>query len=129
MVQAMVGKYDEAIRLSDTGAPLSPMFDDLAALRTARAPLRSVGPALKAGETDKANAAFADFKARWASAQPVLEKYSPESLAQTSAALDQASAAMQSPGSEAAPAIDALLSSYNAGVNVVNNAARAAGYQ
>ena len=129
MLQAMVGKYDEAIRLSDTGAPLSPLFDDLATVRTARAPLRTVGPALKAGNTDKASAAFADFKSRWASAQPVFEKYSPEALAQTTAALDQANAAMASPGTDAAPSVDALLSSYNAGVNVVNNAARDAGYQ
>ena len=55
LVQAMIGKYDEAIRLSDTGEPLSPMFDDLAIMRTARAPLRTVSPALQAGDTAKAS--------------------------------------------------------------------------
>jgi len=36
---------------------------------------------------------------------------------------------MATPAADATPAIDALLTSYNGGVNVVNNAARAAGYQ
>jgi high-affinity iron transporter len=127
MLQAMIGKYDEAIRLSDTGAPLSPLFDDLATLRTARAPLRTVGPALQAGDTDKASAAFADFTSRWATAKPLLAQYAPETLQQTQAAFDTATTAMATPGADAKPAIDALLASYNAGVNVVNNAARAAG--
>jgi high-affinity iron transporter len=129
MLQGMLGKYDEAIRLSDTGAPLSPIFDDLAAVRTARAPLRSVGPALQSGDTAAASAAFTDFKARWATAQPLFVRYAPEALTQTNAALEQASEAMAAPGVDAAPQIDALLTSYNAGVNVLNNTARTAGYQ
>jgi high-affinity iron transporter len=128
LLQAMIGKYDEAIRLSDTGAPLSPMFDDLATLRTARAPLRTVAPALQAGDTEAASAAFADFRSRWAIAEPLLGQYAPEAAQQTQAALDSATAAMATPGVDAQPAIDALLASYNAGVNVVTNAARAAGY-
>jgi high-affinity iron transporter len=127
LLQAMVNEYDEAVRLSDTGEPLSPVFDDVATLRTVRAPLRSVSPALQAGDVDKANAAFAEFKSRWSTARPLLARYMPESLDQTSAALDQATAAMATPG--AAPAVDALLSSYNTAVNVVNTAARVAGYQ
>jgi hypothetical protein len=129
LLQGMLGSYDEAIRLSDTGQPLSPMFDDLATLRTVRAPLRTVGAALQAGDTDKASAAFADFKSRWPTAQPVFVRYAPDDLEPTSAALDQASLAMTTPGADAASAVDALLTSYNNGVNVVNAAARAAGYQ
>jgi hypothetical protein len=128
LLQAMIGRYDEAIRLSDTGAPLSPMFDDLATLRTARAPLRTVGPALQAGDTGSASAAFAEFAARWPIAEPLLARYSPDALQPTSEALDQASVAMANPSPDAAPAIDALLSSYNAGVNAATAAARSAGY-
>jgi len=129
LVQAMIGKYDEAMRLSDTGEPLSPLFDDLAIMRISRAPLRTVSPALQAGDTAKARAAFADFQSRWPTAQPLFAKYAPDVLDQTTAALDQAAAAMATPSRDAAQAVDTLLTSYNNGVNVVNNAARAAGYQ
>src|SRR5438477_11185518 len=44
MLQTMVSKYDEAIRLSDSGPALSPLFDDVALIRTVRAPLRHVSP-------------------------------------------------------------------------------------
>jgi high-affinity iron transporter len=129
MLQAMVGKYDEAIRQSDSGTPLSPVFDDLASLRTARAPLRTVSRALQAGDTAGASAAFAEFTSRWPSARALIWRYAPDALSRTTAMLDQASAAMIAPDGDTPAIIDALLGSYNAGVNVVNTAARAAGYQ
>src|SRR5262249_18515336 len=86
LLQAMIARYDEAIRLSDTGQPLSPMFDDLETMRSVRAPLRTVSPALQAGDTAKASAAFAEFQSRWPTAQPLFARYAPDVLGQTSAA-------------------------------------------
>ena len=119
LVQAMVGKYDEAIRLSDTGAPLSPLFDDLATVRTARAPLREVGPALKSGDTELAAARFAEFKSRWPAAQPLIAGRSPEVANNIATALEAADGGLN--GST----VDALLTRYNEGINLINAAARA----
>src|SRR5262249_18810435 len=90
MVEAMVGQYDEAIKLSDTGAPLSPRLDDLATLRIARAPLRDVSPALKAGDSARASARFAEFKSRWPTAQPLLAARSADVAQEINAAIEAA---------------------------------------
>ena len=124
MVQAMVAQYDEAIKLSDSGPPLSPLFDDLATVRTARAPLREVGPALQAGDTARAAARFAEFKRRWPSAEPLL---STEAVQGISQALETASGAMSADNIDpdfARLALDDLLARYNYGVNLLNAAAR-----
>jgi high-affinity iron transporter len=128
MLQSMIGKYDEAIRFSDTGAPLSPLFDDLATLRTVRAPLRTVSPALKAGDMAKASAAYAEFKARYPLATPLIDARAADTLPQINDALAQADTAMRAPTAESAARVDALTSAYNAAVNSVNTAARDAGY-
>src|SRR5205823_2965892 len=73
MLQTMVAQYDEAIKLSDTGPALTTLFDDVAVVRTVRAPLRGVSPALKAGDVAKAKSGFAAFKSRWTEAQPLIE--------------------------------------------------------
>jgi high-affinity iron transporter len=126
MVQAMVVEYDEAIKLSDSGPPISPLFDDLATVRTARAPLREVGPALRAGDTARAAARFAEFKRRWPSAAPLL---SAETVPGITQALETADGVMRVENidpSVAGPAVDSLLAQYNLGVNVLNAAARGA---
>ena len=78
---------------------------------------------------DRATAAFAEFRSRWPSAQPLFAKYASDALDPATGALERATAAMTAPGTQTVPAIDALLASYNNGVSAVNNAARAAGYQ
>jgi high-affinity iron transporter len=128
MLTAMIARYDEAIRMSDTGQPLSPLFDDLATLRTARAPLRTVSPALKAGDSAKAAAGYREFKSRWPAAQALLASKAPDALQPTVDALAQADAAMAQPNAESAQRIDTLLEKFNAGVNTVNTAARDAGF-
>jgi high-affinity iron transporter len=125
MVQAMVVQYDEAIKLSDSGSPLSPLFDDLATVRTARAPLREVGPALRTGDSARAAARFAEFKRRWPSAKPLL---SSEAVPGITQALETADAAMSADTIDpevAGPAVDSLLASYNDALNLLNAAARA----
>ena len=64
-LQEMVGKYDEAIAMASSGAPLSPLFDDVARLRMERSHLREVTPALKAGNLAKARKSYEAFDAGW----------------------------------------------------------------
>jgi hypothetical protein len=127
LVQGMVSQYDEALKLSDTGPALSPLFDDVATVRIVRAPLRLVSPALKSGDTAKASRAFGEFKAHWAEAQPLFVARSAEAQQETAAALASADKAMSAtplnPG-EAGPLVDSLLERYNFGVNLLNAAAR-----
>lgn len=127
LLQGMVGQYDEAIKLSDTGPALSPLFDDVATVRIVRAPLRIVSPALKAGDIAKAKTGFTAFKSRWGEAQPLFEVRSSEAAQETAGAVAQADAAMSPATVDAAAAgrfVDALTERYNYGLNLVNVAAR-----
>jgi hypothetical protein len=63
--QTMLAKYDELIDLVVNGAPLNPLYDDVARLRIVRAHLRDVNPALKAGNLATARKAFEAFDDMW----------------------------------------------------------------
>jgi tetratricopeptide (TPR) repeat protein len=63
--KAMLAKFDEAIAMVEKGAPLNPLYDDVARLRIERAHLREVNPALKAGDLEKARKSFAKFEEQW----------------------------------------------------------------
>jgi hypothetical protein len=71
--QAMLAKYDEAIDLVAKGAPLNPLYDDIARLRIVRAHLREVPPALKAGNFAKARKSFAAFDSTWDSIEDLIK--------------------------------------------------------
>jgi hypothetical protein len=120
----MIGQYDEAIKLSTNGPPLHPLFDDVAAVRIARAPLRRVSPALKAADTARATANFGAFKNGWGNVQELYAARSQDVLQDTQAALDAADRALAAPSSETVAAVDRLLDRYNVGVNMLNAAAR-----
>lgn len=127
LVRSMVEQYDQAIKLSDTGPAISPLFDDLAVVRTVRAPLRTVSPALKAGDLAKAKTGFDGFKVRWSEAQPYFKARSTDAFSEADAALtvaDKAMAATPVSATIAGPLVDALLERYNYGVNLLNAAAR-----
>jgi hypothetical protein len=64
-LQEMIGKYDEAIAMAASGAPLSPLYDDVARLRIERSHLREVTPALKAGNIAKARKSYEAFDSGW----------------------------------------------------------------
>jgi hypothetical protein len=64
-LQEMIGKYDEAIAMAASGAPLNPLYDDIARLRMERSHLREVTPALKAGNIAKARKSYAAFDSGW----------------------------------------------------------------
>jgi hypothetical protein len=71
--QAMLTKYDEAIDMVAKGAPLNPLYDEIARLRIVRAHLREVVPALKAGNFEKARKSFAAFDATWDSIEDMIK--------------------------------------------------------
>ena len=64
-LQEMIGKYDEAITLVSSGAPLNPLYDDIARLRMERSNLREAASALKAGNLARARKAYEAFDAGW----------------------------------------------------------------
>ena len=71
--QAMLGKFDDAIKLVSTSAPLNPLYDDVARLRIVRAPLRDVEPALKAGDVAKARKSYTAFDDKWDSIEDLIK--------------------------------------------------------
>jgi hypothetical protein len=72
-IQEMIGKYDEAIAIAASGAPLSPLYDDVARLRMERSHLREVNPALKAGNIAKARKSYEAFDAGWDSIEDLIK--------------------------------------------------------
>jgi hypothetical protein len=63
--QAMLVKFDEAVSVFASAAPLNPLYDDVARLRIVRAHLREVTPALKAGNLARARKSFEAFEDGW----------------------------------------------------------------
>jgi hypothetical protein len=127
LLREMIAQYDQAIQLSDTGPALSPLFDDLAAVRTVRAPLRTVTPALKAGNNSAAASAFSTFKSRWPEARALIRARSADAERETDAALaaaDEAFSAANVNAADAGARVEKLLDRYNFGVNLLNAAAR-----
>jgi hypothetical protein len=126
-LQAMLAKYDEAIVLSDTGPPISPVFDDVARIRIARAPLRTVPDALKAADVARARALFGEFQARWPEVRPLFDQRSADTSREVDAALGDVDRALMAPSTdptEAAGRVNYLLDRFNFGLNLVNAAAR-----
>lgn len=124
----MLAKYDEAIKMVEDSPAISPLFDDLAALRIVRGDtIRNVGPALKAGDVAAAKAYFTQFLSRWADIEDLVKAYSTDAYADTEAAMAKANTAFQKTTPEARE-LDALvaetLARYNFGVSLLNAAAR-----
>ena len=74
--RAMLARYDQTIDMVAKGAPLNPIYDDLARLRIVRAHLREVIPALKAGNFAKARKSFAAFDTTWDSIEDMIKNRS-----------------------------------------------------
>jgi hypothetical protein len=72
-LQEMIGKYDEAVSMASSGAPLNPLYDDIARLRIVRSHLREVTPALKAGNLAKARKSYEAFDANWDSIEDLVK--------------------------------------------------------
>ena len=74
--KAMLAKYDEAITMVETAAPLNRLYDDVARLRIVRAHLREVNPALKAGDIAKARKSFGAFNDTWDDIEALIKERS-----------------------------------------------------
>jgi hypothetical protein len=108
---------------------LSPLFDDLVALRGVRAQLLISRDALAAGDVAKARVFFDQFKAGFPPVEGLIKLRSTAADQETKDALAAAAAKFANPHATAAdltPLVATLLNRYGFGVNLVNAAARAA---
>mgnify|MGYP001562094998 FL=1 len=127
LVEGMLAKFDEAITNSETGPGISPLFDDVAAIRMARAGLRAAGPVLKAENLGKARSCFDAFQKAWPSVKRMIRQRSPDTCKEIEDAIVRVDAAFQHPKSTAAeliPLVDGLMEGYNVGLSVVVAEAR-----
>jgi len=128
-VQAMISKYDEAISQSEKGAPLNPLYDDIARLRIVRAHLREVPPALKAGNVAKARKSFETFDDKWDSIEDLVKARSQESYVAIEAGMmqiEKAFAAAKPDAAEITTLVSGVMDKYNGIVSQVTREARAA---
>jgi len=77
--KAMLIKFDEMVAFVEKQPPLNSHYDDVARLRTVRAHLREVPPALKAQKFDKARKSFQAFDDNWDSIEDLVKAKSAES--------------------------------------------------
>jgi hypothetical protein len=125
--QAMLVKYDEAIDMVSKGAPLNPLYDDIARLRIVRAHLREVAPALKAGKFDKARKSYTDFDTEWDSIEDMIKAHSADDyVAIEKSMIDIEKALMpDKPDVAAATAlVNGVMAKYNATVTALTREAR-----
>jgi tetratricopeptide (TPR) repeat protein len=125
--KAMLAKFDEAIAMVEKGAPLNPLYDDVARLRIERAHLREVNPALKAGDLAKARKSFAAFEEQWDGIEDLVKIRSREAYDAIEDGTDKIAQALK----PASPNIDqvttlvsGVMDKYNAVVGQVTREAR-----
>lgn len=129
LAKAMLAKYDEAIQLAQTGPAISPLFDDVADIRIARAPLRGVAPSLKSGNIVAAKASFGAFTEAWPGVSNLIKLRSAGAYQEIEQAIAQVDTAWQKPQPSAedlTPLVANLTNRYNYGLNLLNTAARKA---
>jgi hypothetical protein len=127
-IQEMLGKYDEAIAMASSGAPLSPLFDDIARLRIVRSHLREVTPALKAGNIAKAKKSYAAFDANWDSIEDLIKARSADAYVAVEKGMIQIEQALMADKPDVAQItalIAAVNTQYNAALAMIVKDARA----
>jgi hypothetical protein len=125
--QGILAKYDEAINLVAQGAPLNPLFDDVARLRIVRAHLREVPPALKAGNFDKARKSFDAFDNTWDSIEDLIKARSSDAYVAIESGMLQIEKALMPAQPDAAQVtglVNDVLAKYNAIVAQITQDAR-----
>ena len=95
--QAMLAKYDQAIAMVEKAAPLNPLYDDIARVRTARSPLRFVNPAIKDGDVAHAQKAFAAFRANWPGIRELVKMRSADAFETVEQGIPSLAAALSAP--------------------------------
>lgn len=129
-VQAMLMKFDEAIRIFANAAPLNPLYDDVARLRIVRAHLREVTPALRAGNIVKARKSFDAFEDGWFNIEDFVRAQSLDAYVAIESGMVQIEQALLMPDKPDVAAVTGLvsgvMSQYNAVVTAVQKEARGA---
>src|SRR5258708_1526373 len=115
-IQEMIGKYDEAIAMVSSAAPLSPLFDDIARLRIERSHLREVNPALKAGNIAKARKSYEAFDANWDSIEDLIKARSADAYVAVEKGMIQIEQALMPEKPDAAQ-VTALVTAVNTAYN------------
>ncbi|MEA2641046.1 MAG: hypothetical protein QOF51_2440 [Chloroflexota bacterium] len=127
MGEAILAAYDGAIAMVEAGPALSPLFDDIADVRIARAPLREVGPALNAGDLGRAAGGFTAFVQAWPTVAGLIALRSPSAARETSqaiAAVHTAWLQLQPNAAELTPLVTNVMARFNYGLALLNAAAR-----
>ncbi|MBI4187622.1 MAG: hypothetical protein HY529_00255 [Chloroflexi bacterium] len=130
LAQSLLAKWDEAIKLVQTGPPISPLFDDVADIRIARQPLRQIPAALTANDIPKAKSLFTTFTENWPKVNGLIKIRSLEAYNETEAAIATVKSALikaSSPtAAELTPLVATVTNRYNYGLSLVTTAARKA---
>jgi uncharacterized cupredoxin-like copper-binding protein len=128
--EALLAKYDEAIKLVSGGQPISPLFDDVAALRILRTnTIRDAVPAIKAGDVATAKSLLSTFITKWADVEDLIHARSADAYADVENAMTKVNTAVQkssTTASELAPLVDTLSNRFNYAISLFNAAARGA---
>jgi len=127
--KAMLINFDEMVAFVEKQPPLNSHYDDVARLRTVRAHLREVPPALKAQKFDKARKSFEAFDDNWDSVEDLVKAKSAESYVAIESALIEVENALM-PDKPDVDKVNGLVSGimtrYNAALAEVVKDARAA---
>lgn len=128
--QSVLAEYDLILAKVSAGAPISPLFDDVADLRILRAnTLRDATPALKAGDAAAARSLLQSFITKWADVEDMVHERSDAAYSDIEAAMAKVNTAIQKPSPAAAeltPLVATLSDRFNYAVSLVNAAARGA---
>jgi tetratricopeptide (TPR) repeat protein len=128
-IQEMIAKYDEAIAMVSSAAPLNPLYDDIARLRIVRAHLREVTPALKAGNLAKARKSYEAFDANWDSIEDLIKARSADAYVAIEKGMIQIEQALMPDKPDVAQVtalVAAVTTQYNNTLAIVVKEARAA---
>jgi hypothetical protein len=126
--QAMLAKYDQMIELVQKGAPLNPLYDDVARLRIVRSALRELVPAMKAGNLGKARKADDDFQDGWFNIEDFVRSRSLDAYVEIEKGMvhiEQALMPDKPDVAEVTALVNAVMAQYNGVVTEVMKEARA----
>jgi len=115
--QAMLAKYDQMIELVQKGAPLNPLYDDVARMRIVRSALREINPAMKAGNVVKARKYNDDFQDGWFNIEDFVRSRSLDAYVAIETGMVHLSEALmpdKPDASQVAVLVNAVMTQYNA---------------
>lgn len=126
----LLAKYDECIQAVQNAPAISPLFDDLAAIRTLKAEtINEIDPVLKAGDVATAKALFTQFMTGWSDIEDTIKAFSSDLYATIEGSMAKTNAGFQKSNPNAddlRPLVADTLAQYNFGQAVINAAARGA---